>query len=442
MTGAKTSSIMSTKLLKVAERAKRQPQTKLLALAHLVDPATLKWAFDRLRKDAAVGVDGVTKEGYAHEIEAKLQDLHGRLKRGAYHHQPIRRVHIPKCAGKTRPIGVSTVEDKIVQTAITKVLEAIYEQDFLPCSYGFRPGRNAHDALRALHEARRRGECNWVLEADIQNYFDSLDRNKLQEMLRLRIADESFMRLVGKCLHVGVLEGNEYSEPDEGTVQGSVLSPMLGNIYLHYVLDLWFERDVRPRMRGKTCLVRYCDDFIIGFERRDDAERVMRVIAKRMAKYNLSLHPTKTRLVCHNRPLRGTTSSTSSSESFDFLGFTHYWRRSRGGRWFPAEKTRKAGLRRALMGLTEWCRSHRHYSVKEQHAGLCLRLRGHYAYFGINGNSRSLRQLRWQAGRVWRKWLGRRSQRARMTWERFNALLEVYPLPPPKITVRIWTATP
>lgn len=441
MIGAKTPSLMSTKLLKVAERAKREPQTKLLALAHLVDPAALKWAFDRLRKDAAVGVDGVTKEAYGHEVEGKLQDLHGRLRAGKYRHQPIRRVHIPKSADKTRPIGVSTVEDKIVQTALTKVLEAIYEQDFLACSYGFRPGRNAHDALRALHEARRRGECNWVLEADIQTYFDSLDRSKLLEMLRLRIADESIMRLIGKCLHVGVLDGSDYSEPDEGTVQGSVLSPMLGNIYLHHVLDLWFERDVRPRMRGKTCLVRYCDDFVIGFERQDDAERVMRVIAKRMAKYNLSLHPTKTRLLCHNRPDRVATSSTRP-EAFDFLGFTHHWRRSRQGRWVPGLKTRKAGLKKAFAGLTEWCRSHRHYSVKEQHAGLCLRLRGHYAYFGVNGNTRCLRQLCWQTGRIWRKWLGRRSQRARMTWERFNSLLKTYPLPPPKVTVRIWAASP
>jgi group II intron reverse transcriptase/maturase len=441
MTGAKTSNIMSTKLLKVAERAKREPQTRLLALAHLVDQGALKWAFDRLRKDAAVGVDGVTKEEFAQGLEARLEDLHGRLKAGKYRHQPIRRVHIPKAAGKTRPIGVSTVEDKIVQTALTKVLEAIYEQDFLTHSYGFRPGRNAHDALRALHEARRHGECNWLLEADIQTYFDSLDRTRLQEMLRLRIADESFMRLIGKCLHVGVLDGTDYSEPDEGTVQGSVLSPMLGNIYLHHVLDLWFEHDVRPRMRGKTCLVRYCDDFVIGFERQDDAERVMRVIAKRMAKYKLSLHPTKTRLVCHSRPNEVTTAGTTP-ESFDFLGFTHHWRRSRQSRWVPGLKTRKAGLKKAFAGLTEWCRSHRHYSVKEQHAGLCLRLRGHYAYFGVNGNTRSLRQLHWQAGRIWRKWLGRRSQRATMTWERFNALLKNYPLPPPRVTVRIWVASP
>jgi group II intron reverse transcriptase/maturase len=319
-------------------------------------------------------------------------------------------------------------------------LESIYEQDFLDCSYGFRPRRSAHDALRALNAGIYRGACNWVLEADIQSYFDSLDRTKLLEMLRLRIADESLLRLIGKCLHVGVLDGSEYSEPGEGTVQGSVLSPMLGNIYLHHVLDLWFERDVRPRMRGKTCLVRYCDDFVIGFERRDDAERVMRVLGKRMAKYNLTLHPTKTRLVCHRRPSPAATNRKWRPETFDFLGFTHYWRRSRRGRWITSVKTRKARLQKALASLTEWCRRQRHRPVPEQHAGLCLRLRGHYAYFGVNGNVRSLSQLHWRVGRIWRKWLHRRSQRGRMTWERFNDLLKIHPLPPPRLTVRLWEA--
>ena len=239
-------------------------------------------------------------------------------------------------------------------------------------------------------------------------------------------------------------DGTEYSEPDEGTVQGSVLSPLLGNIYLHHVLDLWFERDVRPRMRGKTCLVRYCDDFVIGFERQDDAERVLRVLGKRMAKYNLTLHPTKTRLVCHQRPPQardepaqeGLRPSTSSASR------TIYWRRSKRGWWVPGLETRKAGLRKALASLSEWCRSRRHDSIKEQHAGLRLRLRGHYAYFGVNGNMRSLDQLRWQTGRIWRKWLERRSQWGRMTWERFNALLKTYPLPLPRISVQIWAVSP
>jgi group II intron reverse transcriptase/maturase len=431
---------MSTKLHKVAQRAKREPEARLLALAHLVNREMLGWAFAQVRKDAAVGVDGVTKEVYAAQLEQNLQGLHERLRTGRYRHQPIRRAHLQKDGGKTRPIGISTVEDKVVQTAVAKVLEAVYEQDFLDCSYGFRPGRRAHDALRTLQGAMYRGECNWVLELDVQSYFDSLDRNRLWEMLRQRLADESFLRLIGKCVHVGVLDGAQYSEPDEGTAQGSVLSPMLGNIYLHHVLDLWFEHDVRPRMRGRAILVRYADDAVLGFERRDDAERVMAVLGKRMGKYGLSLHPEKTRLVSFLRPRRGCTQRKGTA-TFDFLGFTLYWRRSRKGWWVPGLKTRKARLQKTIKALGDWCRRHRHWPLKEQHAALSLRLRGHYQYFGVSGNVPSLVQLRWEAGRRWHKWLRRRSQRSRMTWERFNQLLKVYPLPAPRICVRFWDAT-
>jgi len=432
---------MSPKLLRVAERAKREPEARILALAHLLDPEMLKQAFGRIRKGAASGVDGVTKEQYARRLEEHLQSLHERLRTGRYRHQPIRRVHIPKSPGKTRPIGISTVEDKVVQTALTIVLEAIYEQDFLDCSYGFRPGRNQHDALRAVHAAMYRGGCNWVLEADIQSFFDSLDRTKLKEILRQRIADKSLMRLVGKCLHVGVLDGEEYSEPDEGTVQGSTLSPLLGNIYLHHVLDRWFDGVVRPRMRGGVVLVRYADDFIIGFERRDDAKRVMAVLGKRMAKYGLTLHPDKTRLIEFVRPRRSQQRGKGPG-SFDFLGFTLFWRRSRKGAWVPGMKTRSAKLQKTTKAIGEWCRRHRHLPLKEQHVALCRRLRGHYNYFGVNGNWHSMARLRWQTGRLWHKWLRRRSQRTRMTWERFNDLLKVYPLPRPRICVQIWGRPP
>ena len=229
-------------------------------MAHRIDVSALRRAYHRLREDAALGVDGVTKAEYGQCLERNLRDLHERLKTKRWRHQPIRRVHIPKGSGKTRPIGISTVEDKIVQDSIREVLESIYEQDFLDCSYGFRPRRKAHDALRSLNRSVHGGEANWIIEADLVSYFDSLDRAKLAEMLRTRIADESLMRLVGKCLHVGVLDGEEYSEPDQGATQGSVLSPILGNIYLHYVLDLWFEREIKPLLRGKACLIRYADD--------------------------------------------------------------------------------------------------------------------------------------------------------------------------------------
>ena len=439
MTDAKTSGNMSPQLLKVAERARRDPEGQILALAHLIDIAALRRAYDRSRKDAGVGVDGVTKEQYGQELEARLADLHERLKSKRYRHQPIRRVHIPKDNGKTRPIGISAFEDKLVQDAVREVLEAIYEQDFLSCSHGFRRGRGAHDAVRVLDGAVSKGRVNWILETDIVSFFDSVDRKALMEMLRSRIADESLLRLVGKCLHVGVLDGADYSEPDKGTAQGSVLSPMLGNVYLHNVLDVWFERDVKPRLRGAATLIRYADDLVIAFELRDDAERVMAVLSKRVGRYGLTLHPDKTRLLPFGRP-SSTEPGRKGPATFDFLGFTFFWGKSRWGKWWVQCKTRCARLRRAIMSVAEWCRRHRHDSVAVQHAALTRRIRGHFNYFGVSGNGRCLRSLVHHAKRAWFKWLCRRSQRRHLTWEKFSAMYERYPLPTPRISVRIWAS--
>lgn len=260
MTATQIAQDMSPKLLEVMERAKRSPQMRFSTLAHLIDEEALKRVYHRIRKDAAVGVDGVTKAHYGEALERNVADLHGRMKAMRYRHQPVLRVHIPKEQGKTRPIGISSVEDKIVQGAVRDVLEAVYEPIFSDRSYGFRPGRSPHDALRTLDQVLNAGEARWILEADIESFFDSIDRKMLMEMLQERVADSSLLRLVGKCLHVGILDGEEYSEPTEGTAQGSSLSPLLGNIYLHHVLDQWFERDVLPRMKGKAHLIRYADD--------------------------------------------------------------------------------------------------------------------------------------------------------------------------------------
>ena len=259
MPNALTLADMSPGLLKVVARAQREPEGRFHALAYLIDGPALKRAYRRQRSEAAVGVDGVTKEQYGHNLEANLQDLHARLKAKQYRHQPIRRVHIPKGQGKTRPIGISAFEDKVVQDAVREVLEAIYEQDFLECSYGFRPGRSTHDAVRTLRRHVERGEVRWIFEADIVSFFDSLDRTELKKMLEVRVADGSLLRLIGKCLHVGALYGEAFVEPELGTVQGSVLSPLLGNVYLHYVLDWWFATEVKPRLQGKATLIRYCD---------------------------------------------------------------------------------------------------------------------------------------------------------------------------------------
>ena len=432
---------MSPGLSKVAERARKYPDARFMSIAHLLDEEALKRAYGRIRKDAARGVDGISKDKYGQHLEERIRELHGRLKEKRYRHQPIRRVHIPKAPGKTRPIGISTIEDKVVQGVLREVLEAVYEQDFLPCSFGFRPGRSAHDALRSLDQMAFRGGIKVVLEADIQAFFDSIDRKRLLELLQIRIADTSLLRLIGKCLHVGVLDGEEFSTPEEGTAQGSILSPMLGNVYLHYVLDLWFELVVQPQLSGRARLIRYADDFVIGFEREDDAKQVLGLLHQRMAEYGLTLHPEKTRLVPFERPRKG-EDADECTETFDFLGFTILWSRSRSGSWILGMKTRKARLQRALKAFGEWCRSHRHLPLKVQHAALSRRLRGHYQYFGVNGNARSLEMLRHGAMRLWHKWLERRSQRGRLPWKRFNAYLDAFPLPPPRVCVQIWGTAP
>jgi len=435
MGDAKTSRTRSPELEKVAERAKRRPEQRILALAHYINEPALERAFRNLRRDAAVGVDNVSVEEYGGQLAANLQALRARMKAGQYRHQPIRRVNIPKENGATRPIGVSTVEDKIVQGALRDVLEAVYEQDFLDCSYGFRPGRSAHDAIRALQGVIDGGSANYIVEADIVSFFDSIDRKMLMEMLRGRIADETLMRLVGKCLHVGVLDGERVLEPDEGTAQGSSLSPLLGNIYLHHVLDVWFQTEVQPRLRGRAALVRYADDFVLCFQHEEDAERVWDVLGKRFAKFGLTLHPKKTRHFSFRPPLGG---GDSGGATFDFLGFTSHWRRTRSGMQRVAFRTRGASLRRAIKAATEWCRRHRHDPIEEQHLALTRKLVGHYNYFGVNGNLGALAHLGYRVRRAWRKWLDRRSQRARMKWKRFNELLRRFPLPVPRIKVQIW----
>jgi group II intron reverse transcriptase/maturase len=437
MSSALTLETMSPGLLKVVERAQREPEGRFHALAHLIDVPALERAYRRQRSAAAVGMDGVTKEQYGQALEVNLQDLHARLKAQRYRHQPIRRVHIPKAQGKTRPSGMSAFEDKVVQDAVREVLEAIYEQDFLGCSYGFRPGRSAHDAVRTLEQMVHQGEVRWIVEADIVSFFDSLDRTELKKMLEVRVADGSLLRLIGKCLHVGVRDGEAVLEPELGPVPGSVLSPLLGNVYLHYVLDRWFDTEVKPRLRGKATLIRSGDDFMIGLEREDDARRVLAVLEKRLGRFGLTLHPDKTRLLPLWRPPT-TQQSGQGLATFDFLEFTFSWRRTCTGHWRMGCKTRRASLRRAKQAIDDWCRRHRHQPVEAQHAALGRRLRGHFNSCGVNGNFPSLLRRVEATKRAWYKWLCRRSQRKRLTWERLTDLLRQMPLPRPRITVRIW----
>jgi len=412
------------------------PVVAFTTLAHHIDIEWLFEAYRRTRKDVAVGVDGQTAEEYAGNLEGNLRSLLDRAKSGdLYRAPPVRRVHIPKGDGsKTRPIGIPTFEDKVLQRAVAMVLEAIYEQDFYDCSYGFRRGRSAHDALRALREPLMEMNGGWVLEADIEAFFDSVDRSQLQEILRRRVRDGVLLRLIGKWLNAGVMEEGQVYRPDAGTPQGGVISPLLANIYLHEVLDEWFAHQVKPRLQGRAHLVRYADDFVIAFELEEDARRVMEVLPKRFGKYGLRLHPEKTRLVRFRRPSRNapTEGEAAGPGSFDLLGFTHYWRRSRQGNWVVYRKTASSRLSRALRATSLWLRQNRHEPIEEQHRVLVLKLRGHYSYYGIIGNFAAMDSFRSWARVLWCKWLSRRS-RASHGPGAMGVLLEAYPLPRPRI---------
>jgi len=411
------------------------PQTALTTLAHAIDLDLLEEAYRRTRKDGAVGVDGQTAEAYAEHLEANLRALLERAKSGTYRAPPVRRVHIPKAGGpKTRPIGIPSFEDKVLQRAVAMVLEAVYEQDFRDCSYGFRPRRSAHRALQALREGLMDLGGGFVLELDIERFFDALDHQKLREILRQRVRDGVLLRLIGKWLEAGVLEEGSLVRPETGAPQGGVISPLLANVFLDTVRDAWFEDVVRPRLRGRALLVRYADDAVMVFSSEEDARRVWKVIAKRFEKFGLSLHPEKTRLLRFERPSpRG-----PRPETFDFLGFTHYWGRSRRGKPAVLRKTARDRFTRSLRAITQWCRRQRHLPLVEQHRELGRKLRGHYAYYGITGNLPALSRFRHEAQRVWKQWLNRRSQRARMTWERFWRVSARYPLPPPRVVHSVY----
>ena len=438
MTTAKTVETMSPGRMRVVERAKREPESRLFSLARLIDVSALGEAYRRIRKGAAVGVDGVSKDAYGRKLESNLQDLHERLRAKRYRHQAVRRVLIPKEHGKERPIGVSTIEDKVVQNAVADVLKLIYEPVCLDCSYGFRPGRSAHDALRALNRTLFQRETHWVIEADIKSFFDSIDRKMLMGMLRERIADESLLRLIGKCLHVGILEGAEFSTPDRGAVQGSSLSPLLGNVFLHHVLDLWLEREIRPLLRGKMEVIRYADDFVICLEQESDARKLMTALGKRFERFGLALHPDKTRIFKFSRPQNWEKKDKDRNTPFDFLGFTVHFRKSHTGTWAVCFATRKARQRRTFGAIADWCRSHRRLPIKAQHASLCRKLTGHYNYFAVRGNNRRIAALHRKVRAAWYKWLRRRSQRTRITWPRFSDMMKTYPLPAPTIRASLW----
>jgi group II intron reverse transcriptase/maturase len=424
---------ISTRLERIATLARQLPDQPLTTLAHHIDLDWLREAHRRTRKDGATGVDGQGADEYATNLEDNLRTLLERAKSGTYRAPPVRRAYIPKDSGEMRPLGIPTFEDKVLQRAVAMVLEAVYEQEFFESSYGFRPGRSAQQALDVLHREASKMAGGWVIEIDIRRYFDSIDHERLREVLRGRIRDGVILRLIGKWLNAGVLEDGRVTHPESGSPQGGVVSPILANIFLHEVLDGWFEREVRPRLRGRAHLVRYADDAAMLFEFEEDARRVMSVLSKRFGKYGLTLHPDKTRLVAFKRPDRMTgkrdgDDGPDEPGTFDFLGFTIHWGKSPiTGKWVVKTRTAADRFRRTLKRISQWCKANRHAPLETQQQVLNQKLRGHYGYYGRKGNRARCGTLQHRVVLEWWRWLRHRSQRG-LPWAAMNRLLQRYPL--------------
>lgn len=426
---------VSTKQQRIAQLAQQMPHVQLRSVAHHIDLDWMHEAYRRTRKGGAPGIDGVVGADYATNLDANLRSLLDRAKNGdTYRAPPVRRVYIPKGNGGRRPLGIPTFEDKVLQRAVVMALEGVYEQDFLPCSYGFRPGRSALDAVARLDAGLHAMGGAVVVEIDIEKYFDTVVHNQLQDMLRKRIADGVVRRLVGKWLRAGVLEEGRIERSHLGTPQGGVISPLLANIYLHTVLDTWFVTDLQPTLKSKSFMVRYADDAVLAFRDADDARRALAKLEERFTAFGLKLHPVKTRIVSFRRPPREGPRNRADSETFDFLGFTHYWGLSRNGTWVLKRKTAKDRLHRGLRAANVWLRMVRHDPISSQHARLQAKMRGHYQYFGVIGNYRSLQIFSRTITSLWSKWLGRRSQR--LNRQSIEQILARFRLPPPRILRR------
>jgi RNA-directed DNA polymerase len=418
----------------VRQVARADRKVRFTALLHHMDVESLRRAFWALKRQAAPGVDGVTWQAYERDLEANLQDLHDRLHREAYRPRPSRRVFIPKADGRQRPLGIATVEDKIVQSAAVAVLNAIYEADFYGFSYGFRPGRKPHDALDALAVGLERKKVNWVLDADIRDFFTSLDHGRLMEFVEQRIGDRRVLRLIQKWLRAGVIEDGTWSESEKGTPQGATVSPLLANVYLHYVFDQWAEWWRRERAGGDVLIVRYADDFVVGFQRREDAERFRAELGERLAGYGLELKAEKTRLIefgrfaASNRAERG----LGKPETFDFLGFTHICGKTRAGHYTVKRITIAKRMRAKLKEVKTELMRRMHLPIPEVGRWLRSVVRGHLAYYAVHDNFKAVRAFRDQVERHWRRALQRRSQRGKTTWGRVGRLSDRW-LPKPRV---------
>lgn len=434
---------VGTKLLRIAEKARREPKFRFTSLFHLMKEELLRGCFDRLRKDAAAGIDGMTKGMYAEGLEDRLTELVDRLQRMAYIPGPVRRRYIPKPGtDRQRPLGVPTLESKLVEAGLVEILGAIYEQDFIEDSYGFRPGRSCHDALRALSRTVETGRINWIVEADIKGFFDHVDHEWLMRFLSERIGDRRVLRLIRRFLKAGVEEDGRVEIADEGTPQGGVISPLLANVYLHYVLDLWFERRFRKSCSGETRLIRYCDDFVVCFEDEADARRFREELIERLAQFSLEVQPEKTKVLAFGPKAvaMALTEGRRKPETFDFLGFTHYGSRSRDGRRFRMKRvTSRKRFRAKLVALNAWLKAVRcRMPTRELWLATSAKLRGHYAYYGVSDNGVGIGRFAYAAARLLYKWLNRRGGKRRLNWQQYNRMALRFPLPKPRVTVYLF----
>ena len=428
------------KLSLITGHAQRDHTFKFTSLAHLLDVEYLRDCYQSLNRNRAVGIDSISWEEYGVELDNNLEQLVSRLKRKKYKPQPARRVYIPKNEKETRPLGISALENKIVERGITWILESIYEQDFLDCSYGFRPKRSCHQALKRLNDLIKFQPVNHIVEADIKGFFDNVDHDKLMDFIRIRIADTALLNLIGKFLKAGYIDNGQLVRSDKGTPQGSILSPMLANIFLHYVLDEWFETIVKKHVRGYCELVRYADDFVCVVRYAEDADRIERALKNRFNRFGLEIHPTKSRRLTFGRFERENAKAQNRKpNTFDFLGFTHYCDISRDGNFKLGRKTSKKKFAAKCREMNNWLRAIRNLvKMKDWWKILAAKMRGHFQYYGVSENSASIAKFYRLTIKMVLKWLNRRSQKRKMNWANFTKYLERYPLPKPRIVHKFY----
>jgi RNA-directed DNA polymerase len=435
---------VATKLHRIAEKARKEPRFKFTSLYHLMNEELLRGCFKRLRKDAAAGIDKMTKDRYAENLEANLSNLTERLHRMAYLPQPVRRKYIPKPgSAKQRPLGIPCFEDKLVQAGLVRILESVYEQDFVRDSYGFRPARSCHNALKALSETVENYPINHIVEADIKGFFDNVNQEWLMKFVAHRIGDKRIQRLVKRFLKAGVAEDGSVTVSDEGTPQGGVISPLLSNIYLHYALDLWFEKVFLKSCTGYARLIRYADDFVVCFQYKSDAERFHAELGKRLGSFGLEVEPTKTKVMEFGRfAVQNAKRRGERAETFDFLGFTHYCGTKRDGKGFRMKRVtaRKKFIAKVKI-FKEWLKKARNLKTKELWETVQSKLRGHYNYYGVTDNLRGITRFAGEVKKLLFKWLNRRGKRNCLNWERFSEMLKRFPLPEPRIRVSMFGFT-